>query len=123
MSDTSFMHDGGESYSGVVPTRQPNESGRPPEEAAEGRPQTKENTLQSNPCRTQSRESGPNGLERVREAAKKDGKMQFTALLHHVTVDVLRDSYDTGFQFGSTGTLRFFVARTPKEPLSLFRTR
>jgi hypothetical protein len=29
----------------------------------------------------------------VREVAKKDRKVQFTALLHHVTVDRLRDSY------------------------------
>ena len=91
MNDKSLMHGGGESYSGVVPTRQPNKGGRSPEEVAEGRPLSKENTRQSKPCRTQSRESGSNGLERVREAAKKDGKMQFTALLHHGTVDLLRD--------------------------------
>ena len=59
----------------------------------EERPLAKENTQQSNQCRTQSRESGPNGLGRVREVAKKDGKVRFTALLHHVTVDLLRDSY------------------------------
>jgi group II intron reverse transcriptase/maturase len=29
----------------------------------------------------------------VREAAKKDRKLRFTALLHHVTVDLLRDSF------------------------------
>jgi hypothetical protein len=29
----------------------------------------------------------------VREVAKKDGKVRFTALLQHVTVDLLRDSY------------------------------
>jgi hypothetical protein len=38
------MHGGGESYSGVVPTKQPNKSGQPPAEAVEGRPLTKENT-------------------------------------------------------------------------------
>jgi len=32
-------------------------------------------------------------LDRVREAAKRDSKQQFTNLLHHVTVDLLRDSY------------------------------
>ncbi len=93
MSHKTHMHGGGESYSGVIPTKQPNKSGRPPAEVVEGRPLTKENTDQSNLHRTQSRESGPNGLDRVREAARKDGKLQFTALLHHVTVDLLRDSY------------------------------
>ena len=59
----------------------------------EGRPLTKENTRQPNPYRTPSRESGPSGLERVREAAKQDGKLKFTALLHHVNIDLLRESY------------------------------
>ena len=76
MSDKTPMHGGGESYSGVVPTKQPNKSGRPPAEVAEGRPLTKENTRQPKPYRTPSRESGPSGLERVREAAKQDGKLQ-----------------------------------------------
>jgi hypothetical protein len=48
---------------------------------------------QSNQRRTQSRESGPSGLERVRRAAKGDRKLRFSALLHHVTVDLLRSSY------------------------------
>jgi radical SAM superfamily enzyme YgiQ (UPF0313 family) len=42
MSDKSLMHGGGESYSGVVPTKQPNKSGPSPAEVAEGRPLTKE---------------------------------------------------------------------------------
>jgi RNA-directed DNA polymerase len=54
---------------------------------------TKENMEQPNSCRTPSRGSGPSGLERVCETAKRDGKLRFTALLHHVTVDLLRDSY------------------------------
>ena len=93
MSHKPLMHGSGESYSGVVPAKQPNKSGRPLAEVVEGRPLAKENTKQSNQCRTQSRESGPNGLGRVREVAKKDGKVRFTALLHHVTIDLLRDSY------------------------------
>lgn len=94
MSYKTHMYGGGESYSGIVPTKQPNEDQGGSKEAGEGRPLTKENAGQSNPCRTPSRESGPSGLNRVREAAKKDGKMRFTALLHHVTIDLLRDSYE-----------------------------
>jgi len=30
----------------------------------------------------------------VREAAKQDGKLKFTALLHHVSIDLLRQSYN-----------------------------
>jgi retron-type reverse transcriptase len=29
----------------------------------------------------------------VREAAKRDGKVKFTALMHHVSIDLLRESY------------------------------
>jgi retron-type reverse transcriptase len=35
----------------------------------------------------------PPGLERVRQAAKARKKEKFTALLHHVTVDLLREAF------------------------------
>ncbi len=70
MSYKSHMHGQGESYRGIVPTKQPNESQGGPQEAVEERPRTKENMVQSNPCRPQSRKSGPSGLDRVHEAAK-----------------------------------------------------
>jgi hypothetical protein len=96
MSDKTLMHGGGESYSGIVPAKQPNKSEQSPAEdpegAPEGRPLTKENTQEPNPCRTPSRENGPSRLARVREAAK-DGELKFTALLHHVSIDLLRESY------------------------------
>ena len=59
----------------------------------EGRTLTKENAGQPNPNWTPSQGNGPSGLDRVREAARKNGKVRFTALLHHVTVDLLQDSY------------------------------
>jgi len=93
MSHKSHTYGGGESYSGIVPAKQPNKSGEPPAEVVEGRTLTKENRDQPNLGRTQGRESRPNGLDRVREAARRDGKLRFTALLHHVTVDLLRESY------------------------------
>ncbi len=33
------------------------------------------------------------GLKRVREAAKRNSPERFTALLHHVPVDLLREAY------------------------------
>jgi len=95
MSGKSLVNGGGESYNGVVPAKQPNKSGKPPAEVVEGRPLTKENTRQSNSHRTPSRESGPSGLERVREAARTDKKRKFTALLHHVSIDLLGKSYNS----------------------------
>jgi RNA-directed DNA polymerase len=93
MSGKSLMNGGGESYCGILPTKQPNKSEKSPAEVVEGRPQTKENTRQPNLGRTPSRESRPSGLERVREAARKNGKLKFTALLHHISIDLLRTSY------------------------------
>jgi hypothetical protein len=74
MSGKSLMHGDGESYHGVVPTKQPNKGGEPSAEVAEGRPWTKENARQPNPYRTPRRESGPSGLECVRQAARQGGK-------------------------------------------------
>src|ERR1700685_1076632 len=93
MSHKTHMHGGGESYSGVVPMKRSNAGRGGPKEIVEGRPLAKENMEEHDPCRTQSRESGPNGLDRVRQAAKGDKELKFTALLHHVNVDRLRSSY------------------------------
>jgi len=35
------------------------------------------------------------GLDRIRKAARKDKSLRFTSLMHHMTVDLLRDSYQT----------------------------
>ena len=93
MSHKTHMNGSRESYSGIVPAKQSNESQGGPKEIVEGRPLTKENAEQSDPCRTQGRESGQSGLERVRQAAKGDSQLKFTALLHHVSVDLLRSSF------------------------------
>jgi RNA-directed DNA polymerase len=93
MSGKSQMHGGGESSGGVVPLKQPNEDQGGSQEAAEGRPPAKKNTRQSNSSRTPSRNSERSGLERVRQAAKEDGKQRFTALLHHVSIAQLERSY------------------------------
>ena len=93
MSDKSFMHAAGESHDCVVPTKAPNKDPRGSAEGPEGRRSIKENTGESNPRRTQSRETGSRGLDGVREAAKRDKGLRFTALLHHVTEALLRDSF------------------------------
>lgn len=93
MSDKTHMNDGRESYSAIVPMKRTNEGRGGPKETVEERAQTKENTEQPNPCRTPSREDGPSGLERVRQAARGDRQLKFTALLHHVNVELLRCSY------------------------------
>jgi RNA-directed DNA polymerase len=89
-----MMHDLGKSDSSVVPTKSPNKAGKPAAEATEGSGLAKGNSRDSHGGRTQSRVTTPDGIERVRQAAKQDRKQQFTALLHHVyDVDRLRGAY------------------------------
>jgi len=90
---TPDMHAAEESDSGVVPMNQRNKSGRPPAEVGEGRPEIKENTAQSYTRPTQSGIRVSQGLNGVRQRAKENKQEKFTALLHHLTVDLLRESY------------------------------
>jgi RNA-directed DNA polymerase len=93
VSRKANMHAGGESDGCVLPTKCPNKGGQPSAEGMEGRQPAKENTGQATAPRTQSRISELSDLLGVRKAARKDKRTRFTALLHHVTVDLLRDSY------------------------------
>jgi hypothetical protein len=93
MSPKSTMDGGGESDGRVVPTKCLNNGGQPPAEGMEGRRPTKENIEQPTPLRTQSRSSESSGLLGVREVARKEKRTRFTALLHHVTVSRLQDSF------------------------------
>ncbi len=83
-----------ESDLGIVPMNQPNKVElQATAEAGEGRPRAKENSSSPNMSPTQSGSSMTQGLWRVREAAKRNKKIRFTALLHHVTVSLLRDCF------------------------------
>src|ERR1700730_2450634 len=93
LSRTANMYVDGESDGRVVPAKCPNKGEQAPAEGMEGRRPTKENIGQATPPRTQSRISELSDLHGVREAARRDKRTRFTALLHHVTVPRLRDSY------------------------------
>ncbi len=77
----------------VVPTKPPNNAGSSAAEEVEGRRSAKGNTEGQNASRTQRRTHAPSALDRVRESARRDRKGRFTALLHHVTIDRLREAY------------------------------
>jgi len=60
----------------------------------EGRGLAKGNLPQQNASRTPSRKDAPSALERVRQAAGRDKKLRFTALLHHIyNLETLRKAY------------------------------
>src|SRR6266851_3649430 len=77
----------------VVPVNQPNKGWQPSAEAGEGRAQTRENIIQSHMRPTQSGKRMSQGLDGVRKAAKERKQERFTALLHHLSVGLLRDSF------------------------------
>src|ERR1700751_3615642 len=84
----------GKSDSPTVPEKSPNKAGQPVAEGMEGRGLAKGNLPQQNASRTPSRKDAPSELERVRQAAKKDKKLRFTALLHHIyNLETLRMAY------------------------------
>jgi hypothetical protein len=70
-----------------------NKDGKLSAESGEGRPLIKENARQPNTYPTQSGKGVSQGLAGVRKAAKGNKEMKFTALLHHLTVDLLRVSF------------------------------
>ena len=89
-----MMHGGGKSDGPIRPAKPPNKAPRGAAEVVEERSPTKGNAGQRNTPRTQRRNHGvPSGLDRVREAAKRDRKTRFTALFHHVSIDRLRSAY------------------------------
>ena len=91
---TSDMHVSGESDRPIVPKKRANKAGsKAAAESVEERGLTKGNATQT----LLAPDSVPGrrgmGLRGVREAAKRDKKMRFTALLHHVTPELLQASY------------------------------
>src|ERR1700681_4568511 len=84
----------GKSDRPTVPGKSPNNAGQPAAEGTEERGLAKGNLPQQNASRTPSRKDAPSELERVRQAASKDRKTRFTALLHHIyNLETLRKAY------------------------------
>jgi hypothetical protein len=92
-SRTARMYVPEESHDGIVPMNHSNKDKRPLAESEEGRPSIKENACQPHTYPTQSGKGVSQGLAGVRKAARENKEMKFTALLHHLTVDLLRESF------------------------------
>jgi group II intron reverse transcriptase/maturase len=82
-----------ESDCAVVPMKRPNKEALGSAEVAEGRAQTKENDAGPDTSPTRSGERVSQGLGGVRQVAREKKQERFTALLHHLTVELLRESY------------------------------
>ncbi len=77
----------------IVPANLPNNAGVPAAEVGEGRRPAKGNSDSSTRPGRSAGSGVPNGLDRVREAARRDKDARFTALLHHVTPVRLYEAY------------------------------
>jgi RNA-directed DNA polymerase len=113
----SNMHVDGKSDGRAVPTKCPNKSGNPLAEGMEGSRSAEENTEQTTASQTQSWGEALSGLRGVREAAKKDKRLQFTALLHHVSVLLLESSFYALKRDAAPGQIPRFTQNHP--PASL----
>ena len=66
---------------------------QPPAEYVEKRPSAEGNRVQTAVTGTQGPEAASIGLNRVREAAKRDKDLRFTNLLHHIDINRLHAAY------------------------------
>ena len=62
-------------------------------EPGEPRAETKGNADQQSTCRAQSRVSVSQALDRIRKVAKERKKERFTALFHHISVELLEEAF------------------------------
>src|SRR6267142_2447303 len=88
-----MMHDRGKSDSAIVAVKPTNNAGEPAAEPVEPRAGTKRNAGEQSTHRTQGRTRVTQALARVRKAAQQRRKEKFTALFHHLSVDLLREAF------------------------------
>lgn len=88
-----MMHEQEKSDPSIVAEKPANNPEQPGAESVERREGAKGNSEEACMRRTQGRESVSQGLDRVRKAARERKGERFTALLHHVSADLLRSAY------------------------------
>ena len=62
-------------------------------EPLEPRAETEGNAGQQSTCRAQSRVSVSQALERIRKVARERKEERFTALFHHISIDLLEEAF------------------------------
>jgi len=88
-----MMYGHGKSDSAIVATKPTNKADSSAAEPVEPRAGTKGNADRQSTRRAQDRESVSQALERIRQAARQRRKEKFTALLHHISMELLRLSF------------------------------
>jgi hypothetical protein len=89
----------------------------PAAEEMEGRGPAKGNLGQQNAFRTQSRSNAPSELAQIRQTAKSNKDVKFTALMHHIyRIDTLRFAYSQLKRQAAAGYGRSEVCFNPRPP-------
>jgi len=88
-----MMNERGRSDPAVVAEKRANNAERSGAEPVEPRAGTKGNANQQHTGRTQSRETVSQVLARIRQTARERKKERFTALFHHINVELLRYAF------------------------------
>ena len=83
------MHGREKSDPAIVAMNPTNKADRSAAEPGEPRAGAEGNASQQSTCRTPSRISVSQALERIRRTARERKKEKFTALLHHISTDHL----------------------------------
>jgi RNA-directed DNA polymerase len=84
-----MMHDREKSGPAIVAGKPTNKAGQPAAELVEPRAGAEGNASRQSTHRALDRERVSQALERVRQAARQRRKEKFTALLHHISIDLL----------------------------------
>jgi RNA-directed DNA polymerase len=97
-----MVHDGEKSHSAIVAAKPTNQARgtvhaehgvADAAEPVEPRVGTKRKVEEQSTLRTQGRERVSQALDRLRKAAGQKKKEKFTALFHHLSIDLLRESF------------------------------
>jgi RNA-directed DNA polymerase len=98
-----MMHGPEKSDPVIVAGKPANKAEQPPAERSAGEPNaaerveprvgTKGNAGQQSRCRTQSRASLSQELGRIRQVARERKKERFTALFHHISIELLAEAF------------------------------
>jgi len=88
-----MMHGREKSDSAIVAGKPTNKAVLTAAEPVERRAGTKGNASQQSTDRAQNRATVSQALARIRQAARQRKKEKFTALLHHISVDLLEEAF------------------------------
>ena len=125
-----MMHGGGKSDFAIVAVKSANKVEQPAAERSaaeptaaepvERRAETKGNADQQSTRRTQSRVSVAQALERIRKVARERKKERFTALFHHISIELLEQAFSELKEDARFSRLFKGLARDPKIPSCIY---